>query len=163
MTNSPALLPLETASAGLACDLDALTPAQREQQAATAEQLRRLVLGVEELPDGWALRLPTSDDTLQLVAAFIANERVCCPFFEFTLNVTAEAGPTWLRLTGQPGVKEFLAGAFADRPAVSSDQRRSPSGRVFAQHSFGADPPGNGRLSDALANFDRQLSGDSHD
>src|SRR5450631_2697378 len=111
MTNSPVSLPLDTASAGLACDLEALSPTEREQQAATFEQLRHLVLAVEELPAGWALRLPTSDDTLQLVLAFIANERRCCPFFDFTLNVTADAGPTWLRLTGRAGVKEFLTGA----------------------------------------------------
>jgi len=119
MTNSSTVVPLETASAGLACDLDALSAPEREQQAATFEQLRRAVLGVDELPDGWALKLPTNDDTLQLVARFIANERRCCPFFDFTLNVTPDAGPTWLRLTGQPGVKEFLAGAFA--PGDSHD------------------------------------------
>ena len=59
MTDSPNPLPIETASAGLACDLDALTPAQRMQQAATFDQIRGLVLSVEELPDGWALKLPT--------------------------------------------------------------------------------------------------------
>ena len=113
MTHSPAVLPPQPPSAALACDLDALSPDQRRQQAATFEQLRRRVLAVDELPDGWALRLPTHDDTLQLVMAFIANERRCCPFFDFTLHVTADAGPIWLRLTGQTGVKDFLAGAFA--------------------------------------------------
>jgi hypothetical protein len=33
--------------------------------------------------------------------------------FHFTLNVTPDAGPMWLRLTGRPGVKDLLAGAFA--------------------------------------------------
>jgi len=122
MTNASTVLPLETESAGLACDLDALSPAQREQQAATFEAVRQLVVSVEELPNGWALKLPTTNDTLQLVAAFIANERLCCPFFDFTLQVTPDAGPTWLRLTGQPGVKEFLAGAFADQATAANPQ-----------------------------------------
>jgi len=119
MTNSSIALPLDTDGDSLACDLDALSPTQHEQQAATFEQLRRLVVAVDELPDGWALQLPTSDDTLQLVMAFIANERRCCPFFEFNLHVSADAGPTWLRLSGRAGVKEFLAGAFA--PGDSHD------------------------------------------
>ena len=119
MTNSPTLMPLETAAAGLACDLEALAPAEREQHAATLDQLRRSVLAVEELPDGWAVKLPTSDDTLQLVARFIDNDltyaksRRCCPFFDFNLNVSHDAGPIWLRLTGRAGVKDFLTGAFA--------------------------------------------------
>ena len=74
---------------------------------------------MEELPDGWAVKLPTSDDTLQLVARFIDNDltyaksRRCCPFFDFNLNVSHDAGPIWLRLTGRAGVKDFLTGAFA--------------------------------------------------
>ncbi len=112
MTDSPTSLALDS-TAGLACDLDALDPAERDQQAATLEQLRLRVQAVEELPDGWALQLPTADETLHLAARFIANERRCCPFFEFNLNVTAGAGPIWLRITGQAGVKAFLAGAFA--------------------------------------------------
>ncbi len=119
MTNSPTPLSVETAVAGLACDLDALAPAEREQQAATFEQLRQRVLAVQELPDGWALKLPTANDTLHLVASFIAAERLCCPFFEFNLLVTPDAGPVWLHITGQTGVKAFLAGAFA--PGDSHD------------------------------------------
>ena len=119
MTPLPLISPVEPTTTGLACNLQALSPAQREQQAAAFEQLRGLVLAVDELPDGWALRLPTRDDTLPLVAAFIANERHCCPFIDFTFNVTPDAGPLWLRLTGRSGVKDFLAGAFA--PGDSHD------------------------------------------
>jgi hypothetical protein len=113
MADSPTTLALDPTTVGLACDLDALAPAERDQQAATFEQLRRLVQAVQELPDGWAVQLPTTDDTLQLAARFISYERRCCPFFDFTLNVTPDAGPIWLRITGRAGVKAFLAGAFA--------------------------------------------------
>jgi hypothetical protein len=113
MTDTSTLLSAETTVAGLACELDALGPAERDQQAATFERLRQSVLEAAELPDGWAVRLPTTNDTLHLVADFIANERLCCPFFNFNLEVTPDAGPLWLRITGRPGVKAFLAGAFA--------------------------------------------------
>ena len=119
MTGSPTSLILEPTASSLACDLDALSSAERDQQAATFEQLRRLVQAVEELHDGWAVQLPTTDDTLQLAARFISYERRCCPFFDFTLHVTPDAGPIWLRITGGASVKAFLAGAFA--PGDSHD------------------------------------------
>ncbi len=113
MTSSAEQLLNETLTAGLVCDLEALTSAEREQQAATFEQLRQQVQAVEELPSGWAVKLPAAAGTLALVARFIENERRCCPFFDFNLAVSPDAGPIWLRITGRPGVKEFLAGAFA--------------------------------------------------
>ena len=103
----------------IACDLAALSPVEREQQAATFERLRQVLLEVAELPDGYAIRLPTADDMLRLVADFMSFERRCCPFFEFNLQVTPEAGPIWLRLTGRPEVKAFISGAFA--PGESHD------------------------------------------
>jgi len=119
MTSTPLLSPDAAPAAEVACDLNALSPAEREQQAATLERLRRAVLEVVDLPDGCALRLPADDDALRLAADFISFERRCCPFFEFNLNVTPDAGPIWLRLTGRPEVKAFLSGAFA--PGDSHD------------------------------------------
>src|SRR5579859_3857842 len=110
MTSTPLLSPDTVTAVGLACDLDSLSPAER---------LRRAVLEVVDLPDGCALRLPADDDALRLAADFIGFERRCCPFFEFNLNVTPDAGPIWLRLTGRPEVKAILSGAFA--PGDSHD------------------------------------------
>ena len=62
----------------------------------------------EELPHGYALRFATEEDRLPSLAEFIAGERRCCPFLSFALEVEAGGGPTWLRLTGPEGVKEFL-------------------------------------------------------
>ena len=42
------------------------------------------------------------------VTQFIANERLCCPFFSFVLEVTPARGLIWLRITGRAGVKDFL-------------------------------------------------------
>ncbi len=120
MTDAPTQLsPDLVTQAGLACDLDALVPADHDRQATTFERLRQSVQEVAELPDGWAVRLPATDDMLHLIADFVSYERRCCPFFEFNLNVTPNAGPIWLRLTGRPGVKAFLSGAFA--PGDSHD------------------------------------------
>jgi hypothetical protein len=98
--------PIEDSPA-LACDLTAITAEQRTSHQVRAQRvLHEAAEELHELPDGYALRF-TADDYAALVE-FIANERLCCPFFTFGLEVTPERGPIWLRLTGQSGVKEFL-------------------------------------------------------
>ena len=98
---------------GLECDLNAFSAAERELHAAGLERLRMATQAVEELPNGIALRLKPDDDSLRLSADFIAYERRCCPFFNFSLEVAAGGGPTRLRITGPDGVKALLAEAFA--------------------------------------------------
>ena len=91
----------------IACDLTAIPSEQRAAHQTRAEHLLfDAVCEVRELPNGYALRL-AAEDYLAL-ADFIANERLCCPFFTFGLEVTPERGPIWLSLTGREGVKEFL-------------------------------------------------------
>jgi hypothetical protein len=62
---------------------------------------------IQELPDGYAFRYAA--DEYPRVAAFIANERACCPFFTFVLEVPPEGRPIWLRITGPDGVKDLLS------------------------------------------------------
>jgi hypothetical protein len=94
----------------LACDLGALDDATR---AAHLESARRLLgdgaAEVQELPDGYMFRYGA--EQYAQIAQFITNERLCCPFFAFTLEVTPDQGPLWLRLTGGAGVKDFLTSA----------------------------------------------------
>jgi hypothetical protein len=93
--------------APIACDLSAIGPAERAAHIARSERLlSHLAQEVAELPDGYAVRFAADD--YQEVAAFIANERLCCPFFTFTLEVGAGRGPLWLRLTGGEEVKTYL-------------------------------------------------------
>jgi hypothetical protein len=89
----------------LVCNMDALTPAERQR----SQELRRELRFVEreELPDGYAFRCGT-DGSLARLGEWIALERKCCPFFRFQLEVDGDTGPVWLRLTGPAGVKEFL-------------------------------------------------------
>jgi hypothetical protein len=95
----------------LACDLTAI---DAEQRAAHRELAAYLVSGAaqerRELADGYAFRFPA--ERYADLAAFIANERLCCPFFRFVLEVTPAQGPIWLRITGPDGVKLFFEHAF---------------------------------------------------
>ncbi|HEX6384588.1 MAG TPA: hypothetical protein VF177_07960 [Anaerolineae bacterium] len=96
------------------CDMTALEPAQREQHAVTSRQLFQAVQEVQELPDGYAFRLPNDSTMLLLAAGFVAYERLCCPFFGFGLKLEPDGGPLWLRLTGRAGVKTFIRAELGD-------------------------------------------------
>jgi hypothetical protein len=94
------------ASVPLACVPDALATHERPAHFALLARLfSEAVRERRELPDGAAFRFDAAafDD----VARFVANERRCCPFLTFTLELTSD-GPLWLRLAGPPGTRDFL-------------------------------------------------------
>jgi hypothetical protein len=92
----------------LACDLTAIPPDERDGHTAAARALFAAVAEARDLPDGHAFRLPAESRLLTLAAEFIARERLCCPFFTFTLEVTPARGPLWLRITGPDGARKIL-------------------------------------------------------
>ena len=95
----------------IACNLTAIEASERDQHFLTTEQLFAAVQHTDELPDGYAFRLPA--EHLLDAAHFIANERRCCPFFTFTLQQEANGGPLWLKLTGSAEVKQFIQAELA--------------------------------------------------
>src|SRR5262245_47395869 len=91
----------------IVCDLTALDAAVRSTHLDAARQLlREGAAEVQDLADGYAFRYTAAQ--FAQVTEFIANERLCCPFFTFVLEVTPAQGPIWLRVTGGTGVKDFL-------------------------------------------------------
>jgi hypothetical protein len=92
----------------LACNLVALTAEQRERQRALIGLLRADVKEVRELEDGYAFGHTPDRSVLLAMAEFVANERLCCPFFEFGLTVERDGGPVWLRITGEGEAKRLL-------------------------------------------------------
>ncbi len=96
----------------VACDTSAF--GSSEAFAAHLEEGRRLLaLATEhrELDDGWALRLPGDDATIQGSASWLLGERRCCPFLTFTLECRPE-GEFWMRITGPEGTKSILRAAL---------------------------------------------------
>ncbi len=89
------------------CDMAALS---REERTAHVELITRLfgslVQETRELPDGYAYRF--GGEHYSLLADFVTNERRCCPFLAFKLDVAPYAGPIWLQLTAEGDVKPFL-------------------------------------------------------
>jgi hypothetical protein len=94
----------------LACVPGAIPPAERQAHVALAARLlaesvreRRALTGGE---DGYAYRFDA--DAFDDLARWIANERRCCPFLTFTLELAPGGGPVWARLAGPAGTRELL-------------------------------------------------------
>lgn len=102
-----------------ACVMEAIEPDKRQQHIATAEYLFRSVNEIRELPNGYAFRLPNQSEILLKVAEFVSLERLCCPFFGFTLEIEPEGGPVWLELTGREGVKPFIRAEIGEFTSTS--------------------------------------------
>ncbi|MGH9802125.1 MAG: hypothetical protein ACRD82_17320 [Blastocatellia bacterium] len=94
------------------CNMLALNAEQRKRQSALIQNLRKAQTEIRELPDGYSFRFAGETAMIRDLGEFIANERLCCPFFEFTLKVEREGGPLWLNLTGREGVKLFIKTEF---------------------------------------------------
>ena len=99
MTQTPQALPV-------ACSLS-----RSERDGRLREIADTVWPGVEtvaELPDGYALRFPGTDDWTARLAEFVRFERQCCAFLTFELVFEPGAGPIWLRLRGDAAAKEFV-------------------------------------------------------
>ena len=92
-----------------ACNRLALTPEIRKRHFdELGPQLRDLKTGVRELSNGYEFSFPADSKTFALLAEWVDQERLCCPFFDIDLRVEREGGPLRLRLTGRPGTKDFI-------------------------------------------------------
>lgn len=100
----------------LACVADAISPAERSAHFAllarlfAAEARERRVL-----PDGYAFRFERN--AWADIARWIDNERRCCPFLRFDLELLPGDAVIWVRLSGPPGVHAFLD---AELPRIAS-------------------------------------------
>jgi hypothetical protein len=93
----------------IACDFTAIDSSERETHKQKAEEVFTSVSTWRELSDGYAFRLPTETPIIEKAGAFIARERLCCPFFNFDLQVAADRGPVWLTITGTEEAKDYIA------------------------------------------------------
>jgi len=95
-----------------ACNLTALSPAEREDHRRLGAIVLEAIRSRRELADGYAFELNDRRIAMGDLAAWVGLERRCCPFFGFQLEYGRESGPVILRLTGREGVKDFIRGEF---------------------------------------------------
>ncbi|HWS70702.1 MAG TPA: hypothetical protein VN605_01250 [Thermoanaerobaculia bacterium] len=91
----------------LACNMGALTPAQRTAHHELTKRLLAIATR-QELPDGYLFTIDPAALQAPELAEWVANEARCCPAVDFHLELPA-AGPLTLRLDGGADVKAFMA------------------------------------------------------
>ena len=102
-TDAAAAVPLSCVPGAIpAAERDAHFALARRLLAESARERRALSAG----EDGYAFRFDA--DAFDDVARWITNERRCCPFLTFTLELAPDAGPMWVRLAGPAGTRELL-------------------------------------------------------
>ena len=96
----------------LVCDMGVFTSTQREAHIQNTHQLIQSVRSIGELENGYEFIFPGESRIISMVSEFILNERLCCPFLKFTMNVDSNDEPITLSLTGPIGTQEFLRAEF---------------------------------------------------
>jgi hypothetical protein len=90
----------------IACGLTSAE--QREREATLLTKFRSAVIEIEELPNGYAFRVPGDGKRVSMIADLIVAERECCPFLTFELVAQPRMEPVIVRVTGPAGTKDFL-------------------------------------------------------
>ena len=89
-----------------ACSLT--TEELRNREATLLALFRSAVLEIEELQEGFAVRLPGDGKSIRLTAELMVAERECCPFLTFEISALPNMGPVIVRVVGPAATKEFL-------------------------------------------------------
>ena len=109
----------------IACDPRAIPDEQRDRWVAAGRHVYAAVEEVRDLPDGYRFRIPTSSDMLTRVAEYVSNERLCCGFLRFQLEVEPAQGPVWLQLTGPAGAREYMRAVLSENGLLSEHVARA--------------------------------------
>jgi hypothetical protein len=80
----------------------------RERETTLLAQFKSAVATTEELPDGYAFRVPGDEKLMMIVLELMVAERECCPFLTFELVAHPNMGPIDVRVSGPAGTKNFL-------------------------------------------------------
>ena len=71
--------------------------------------------GAEEHADGVIVHFEGASDTLRHVARFVAEEKECCAFADYRIDVSPPYEETRLTITGPEGTKEMFYEEFVGR------------------------------------------------
>lgn len=69
----------------------------------------------KERNDGYTLLFDDTDESLAAIATFVADERQCCSFAEYNIDVSPPYEETRLTITGPDGTKTMFREGLIDR------------------------------------------------
>ena len=90
----------------IACNIEAILETERDQHEALSRTVFSKAQEIIELDNGYEFVFPV--DVLLPLAEFISRERLCCPFWDFNLNLAPASEQIRVRLTGPEGVRGIL-------------------------------------------------------
>jgi hypothetical protein len=93
--------------------MNVFTPTERDDHIQNTLQLMQAVQNIQDIENGYEFTFPNKAELITKLAEFISNERLCCPFLEFTLEVKPQSKPISLSLTGPDGTQAFLRLEFS--------------------------------------------------
>jgi hypothetical protein len=99
---------------GFVCNMSVLTPHERERHSQNTTNLMKTLQGVAEVANGYSFHFANETQTILQIAEFISLERLCCPFFDFTLQLRAEDKSITLQIAGTDGIKDFIRSEFGE-------------------------------------------------
>ena len=99
----------------LYCDMSVFTPAEREDHLLSTARLFQGVQAINPAADGFEFVFPNPGgaEHIDRFTEFIAKERLCCTFLDFTLRIPPKEAPVSLILTGPEGTQDFLRAEFS--------------------------------------------------
>ena len=98
------------ASSILACNIQAISGAQRPRYNDLIMRLRAAIWDRKELPDGYRYSLDSAKITLPEVSEWISLERLCCPFLIFQLEGAGEVSR--LSMRGRMASRQYSSKSF---------------------------------------------------
>ena len=90
------------------CDLSVFTNEQREQHTQLAQELFGAAIELRESDEGYAVRLPDATGIIPKIADFINDDRRCCAFIHFGMEIEPFGRGIWLTLKGGADVKAAI-------------------------------------------------------
>ena len=84
----------------------------RARRRTILDSVRRAVLDITPLLDGYAYRFEPTSEILSQLARLVDPERQCCAFLTFRITVGSGRQPICLEITGPPDAKAIIADLF---------------------------------------------------
>lgn len=92
------------------CDLSVFTDEERTRHMQVSQELFAAITEIQESDAGYALRLPDEAGMILKIADFINDDRRCCAFIHFGMEVEPNSNAIWLTLKGGADVKAAIRG-----------------------------------------------------
>jgi hypothetical protein len=96
-----------------ACNMNALSPEQRERHDQLKHLLGTALAAVHELSNGYDFEFRRHSAIYTMLTEITPLEHECCPFFSISIGVE-QTGALFWQLTGREGVKQFIRMEFAE-------------------------------------------------